>query len=200
MALFVLLGALGQTVAVHAHQRQHILADLKESAGVDGAGVVGGHGEDGLVDHAAQDVLGDGDVVHAVHVGHLGEIRRVDADEVKFTAAALDRDVHVLVGAETDDAVGQAAQHLAQEAGAHDDGAALRHVGLHAGVDALAQVVAGHAQAQIGLQQQPLQRGDGALRGGGTGGNRAGLLQQIFLTEKIHLISSVLLKERIEYF
>ena len=182
VSLFDLFAALGQTVAVDRDEREHVAADLKERAGVDRARVGGRDGENGLVDHAAQDALGNGDVVHAVHDRHFGEVRRGDADKVELAAAALDRDVEIGVGRDRDDAVRQTAQHLAEKARADDDRALFGDVRLDAGVDALAQVIARDGQPQVGLQQKSLQCGDRALGGGGARSNGAGRLDQVFFT------------------
>ena len=188
--LFQLFAALGQPIAVHGDQGQLVPLHLKQRAGVDGAHVGVRHGEDGLVDHAAQHALGQLHGVDAVHHRHFRVILGADAHKVEFALAAADLDAVVQIRADGHDPVGQAADHLAEEAGSHHDGAALGNVGLDIGIDAFLQVIAGYFHIGPGLDQKTLQRGDGAFGGGGAGSDGAGGLEQSLFAGKLHDRSS----------
>ena len=185
-----LLAALGQAVAVHGNQGQLLILHLKEGTGVDGAHVVIRHGEDGLVDHAAQDLLGQGYGIEHVHHRHFRIVLRADAHEVIFALSALYLDAVVIVHGNGHDPVGHTADHLAEETGADHDGAGLDHVRLQIGIDPFFQVVAGDLHVVLGFDQQPFQRGNGALGRRRAGGNGAGRLQQTLFTGKFHILSS----------
>ena len=131
-----ILTALGEAVSVHGNHGQALVLHVEERAGIDGAHVGRGDGEDGLIDHAAQGVLRQADRIQAVHAGHFRVIGGGHAHEVIVAAAAFDVDVIVIVGAHGDDAVRQAADHLAEEARADDHGARLLHVRLDCGINA----------------------------------------------------------------
>ena len=182
-----LLGSAREAVAVHGHQGQPVFFDLKERAGIDGAHLVGGDGEDGLVDHVLQHVLGQAYGVDGIETRQLRVILRADAEDVELALAALDGDIVLFVCGDGDDPVGQAADHLAEEARAYDDDAALGDIGLNAGYDALLEIVALDVEFILATDLQALQRRDRALGGRSAGGDVAGSLQQIFFTAEFHM-------------
>ena len=63
-------------------------------------------------------------------------------------------------------------------------------LGADIGIDALLQIIAGHTQIVTCLQQQTFQRGDRALGGSRTGGDRHSALKQIFFAAEFHWYSS----------
>ena len=173
-SLLQLFAALGKPVAVHGDQGQVLPLHLKEGAGVDGAHVRVRHGENGLVDHAAQHRLGQLNGVQHVHHRHFRVILGADAHEIELALAAAHLDAVVCIRGDRHDPVGQTADHLAEEAGAHDDGAALGHIRLNIGIDPFLEIVTGDLHIGLGLDQQSLQRRNGALGSGSPGGDGAG--------------------------
>ena len=175
-----LLAALRKAVSVNGDKRERVILDLEQRAGVYRADVTVGDSKDGLVYHALEYLLREGDVVQAVYRGHLGVVVGADAHEVEFALAALDVYVIVRVRADGDYAVRQSADHLAEEARADDDAALLGDVGRDICVYALFQVVARDAQVDPCLKQQPLKRRNRAFGSSCSGGDGAGGLKNIF--------------------
>ena len=184
-----------QTEAVHGHHGQPLVADLEQHAGMDGARLVQGHGEAGLVDHGLQRALLQRDGVLVVHLRHFRIVVGTQADHLEVRVAAGELHVELLVRVEHHRVVGHTADHVAEQLGVQHDAAALADVGLHLGADAGLHVVARQAQAVLRLQKDTLQRGDGAF-----GRHRAGhsvhrLLQKRLLTGKSHHIRRSSLSE-----
>ena len=173
-SLLQLLAALGKPVAVHGDQSQILSLHLKEGTGVNGAHVCVRHGENGLVDHAAQHRLGQLNGVQHVHYRHFRVILGADAHEIELALAAAHLDAVVCIRGDRHDPVGQTADHFSEEAGAYDDGAALGHIRLDIGIDPFLEIVTGDLDVGLGLDQQSFQSGNGALGGGSPGGNGAG--------------------------
>ena len=167
-----------QTEAVHRHHGQPRVADLKQRTGVDRTRLIGGHGEAGLVDHGLHGILLD---------GHRGQLRIVvggQPGQLKAGSAAHQLHHVFLVGGEYHDIVGQAADHLAEQAGIQHDAALLMDLGGDGGADTGLHIVAGQRQLRVALQQHTLQRGDGALGRHRPGHGTAGLLEQRFFAGK----------------
>ena len=116
----------------------------------------------------------------------LRVILRADAEDIELALAALDGNIVLLVGGDGDDAVGQAADHLAEETRAHDDDASLGDIGVDGGDDAFFEIVTLDGELILTADLQTFQSGDGALGGSGAGGDIAGPLQQVFLTAEFH--------------
>ena len=156
---------------------------------MDGAALVGGHGEAGLVDHGLQGTLSD---VHGKLVIHLRQLRIVVGGQTGQLEAGVPADQldHIfLIGGENHDIVGQTADHLAEQTGIQDDAPLLMDLGRDGGADTGLHIVAGQRQLGVALQQHTLQRGDGAFGSHGAGYGTDGLLQQRFFAGKFqHLV------------
>ena len=132
-------------------------------------------------------MLGQAHGVDGIEARQLRVILRADAEDVELALAALDGDIVLLIGGDGDDPVGQAADHFAEQARAHDDHAALGDIGLNAGYDAFLEIVALDVKFILTTDLQALQRRDRALGGRSAGGDIAGSLQQIFFTAEFHM-------------
>ena len=152
---------------------------------MDGAVFVGGNGEGRLVDHGFQDALLNGEGVLVVHLGHFGVVVGGQTQNLKPRVAAGERDHELFVGGKHDDVIGHFADNVPEQAGAEHDAAALPNIGLQAGADAGLHIVARQGQHVVALQQQPLQRGNGAFCGDGAGGGVHGKLQQRLFAGKL---------------
>ena len=184
--VFQLLGPSRKPVAVNGDEGQALLLHLEEGAGVNGAHLIRGDGEDGFVDHILEHMLGQAHGVERVEAGQLGIILRADAEDVELALPAFDGDVVLFVGGNRDDPVRQAADHLAEEPCPDHDGAALDDVGFQRGYDGLLEIVAFDGQLILAADLQTLQRGDGTLGSGGAGGDAAGRLKKIFFAAEFH--------------
>ena len=151
---------------------------------MDGAALVGGHGEAGLVDHGLQGTLSD---VHGELVIHLRQLRIVvggQAQNLKAGVAAGQMDGQIFIRRKHDHIVRHFPDHLAEQPGAEDDAAWGLDLGVHDGADAGLHVVAGQGQGIAPLQQDPLQGRNGAFGGYRPGGGVDGALQQRLFTGK----------------
>ena len=147
--------------------------------------LVGADGEQGLGDHGPQHGLGQGQGVLLVHLGQLGELLRVGGQDIELGQAALD--VHVIaVGDEGDHVIGHFPHDLRKKPGGQHQRARLPDLSGDSGLDACLQIIAGQAQGGAGLDEDALQRGDGALgrHCPGGGGYRRG--EQGLFTGKFH--------------
>ena len=185
-----------QTVAVHGDHGEPVALQLKEAAHVHRAALVGGDCEDGLLYQLAELLLLQAYGVGVVAVGQLGIVVGGQAHEAVLALAAAHCGLAAVRDLEGYHAVGQDAHHLAYELGGHDHGAAgLGHVGLEALIYTLAQVVAGHAHVGAGLDQQTLERGDGAARAGRARGGVDRRLEYVLFAGKFHFSSSSVRKK-----
>ena len=183
------LAAQRQTEAVHRHHGQPCVADLKQGAGMDGTGLVGGHRKAGLVDHGLHGPLLDGHGELVVHGGHLRIVVGGQTGQLEAGVAADHLDHIFLIGGENHDIIGKTADHLAEQTGIQDDASLLMDLGGDGGADTGLHIVARQRQLGVALQQHTLQRGDGAFGSHGAGYGTDGLLQQRFFAGKFqHLV------------
>ena len=180
------LAADGQTETVHGHHGQALFVDLKQSAGVNGAALVGGHGKGHLVDHGAQLLLLQGDGKLILHEGQLGIVRSGQTQNLEIGIAAAEMNHQAVICGEGHHIVGHTANDVAEQAGVKHDIAALDHVRGHLGADAGLHVVTGHGQLPVHVDQQAFQSGDGTLLGDSPAGHGDGALQQDFLAAKFN--------------
>ena len=176
----------GQAEPVHRDHGEPALADLKEGAGMDGTGLVGGHGEEGLADHITESILLNGEAELVLHLRQLRVVRGAEGGDVKGGVAAGQADVELVVGGKNHHIVRQAADDVTEEAGVDYQLAALLDLRADLGADAGLHVVAGDSKGRIGLEQQPLQGGDGAFGGDSPGCRVDGGLEQGFFTGETH--------------
>ena len=154
---------------------------------MDGAAVVGAHGEDGLADHGPEGLFGEGQGVLVFHCGQLREVLRVDAEQVELAVSTGDVDFQSLL-LEQDHVVGQLADDLSKQAGGEDHGTGLGDIGLDGRPDAGLLVIAGEEDGAVffGFEQKSFQSRDGAFGRNGTGSGEDGRLQQCFFTAEFH--------------
>ena len=179
----------GQTEAVYGHHGQALLVDLKEGAGVDGTGLVGGNGEAGLVDHGLQGPLLDSHRVLVVHLRQLRVVLGGQAHDLEAGVAAGQAHHIFLIRRKHHQIVRQLPDDLTEQAGVEDDAALLVNLGLKGGADTGLHIVARHGQPVAALHQNALQCWDGAFGGHGTGHGIDGALQQRFFAgETEHIL------------
>lgn len=147
---------------------------------MDRAALVGGDGESHLLDHSPQDLLLDGNGVLVLHLGKVGIVRGGKAQDIKIRVAAGEMDHHPLIGGESHDIVGHAADDVAEQPGVEHNIAALGDIGGDPGADAGLHVVAGDGQLLVGVEQQALQRGNGAFLGYGAAGDGMAFCSKTF--------------------
>ena len=149
---------------------------------MDGAALVGGHGEGGLADHGLQGLLLQGDAVLVVHLRQLRIVVGGQTQNVEAGVAAAEMHHVLLIGGKDDDIVRHLADDIAEQPGIEDDAALLPDLRLEGGADTGLGVVAGQGQLTASLQQKALQRGNGAFGGHGAAGGGDRRLQQRFFT------------------
>ena len=167
------LAAQSQTIAVHADHGQLAVLHLEQGAGMDGAALVVGDGEESLGDHGAQGGLTDIDVALGLNAGQLGELLGIGGQNVELAHAAFDID-HVAVGGKDHDIIGHLAHDLAEQSGRQNKGTLLLDLGGDGGLNTGLQIIAGELQLIAGLHQNTLHRSDGTLHGNGAGGDGNG--------------------------
>ena len=180
-----LLPAQGKAVAVHGNHSQLIALHLEQGAGMHRAAFVVADGEQGLADHGAQGFLLNGEGVQVIHHGQLGKLFRVSAQNVELTHATAHID-HIILRREIYDVVGQLSHDLAEQTGRQNKAALLGHIGRNNGTDTGFQIIARQPQHAARLDQNTLQRRDGAFLGHGARGGGYRVLQQRLLTGKFH--------------
>ena len=184
LQLFQLLPPEGQTEPVHRHHVQAHIFNFKQRAGVHRAALVGGNRKGHLLDHPPQHTLLHGHRVFVLHLRQLRVIRGGKAENIKIRVAAGNVDHHFLVGGKCDHIIRHPADNITEQTGIEHNVAALYHVGEHVGADAGLHIVAGDGQLLVGVNQQSLQRGNGAFLGHGAAGNGDGILQEYLFTGK----------------
>ena len=166
----------------YIYSRMCFLLGLEE----DGAGLVGGDGEGALLDHLPEGPLLQDHELLVLHLRELGVVRGGEVGDVEAGVPAAQMDGALAVRDEGDDVIRHLADDVPEEAGVQDQLGLARDVRVQVGPDAGGHVVAGDGEAVAGLQQQALQRGDGALGGHGAAGHGRGALQQGLFTGKFH--------------
>ena len=152
-----------QTEAVHRHHGQSLVADLKQGAGVDGTGLIDGNSKAGLVDHGLQRPLLQCDGELVVHLRQLRIVVGAEAGKLEAGIAAVQLHVELVVCLKGHHIIRQAADHLAEQSGVQHDVPCLGHCGLYRGAYAGLHIIAGQPQSLAALQQDTLQRRDGAF-------------------------------------
>ena len=194
------LTAQGQTETVHRYHRQALIADLKQRTRMDRAAFVGGHGKAGLVNHGLERILGDGHGILVVHLRKLRIVLSAQTHDVKAGVTAGQMDRVLFIGVEHDDVIGHLADDLAEEPGIDYNAAGFVDLRLKRGADTGLHIEAGQGQTLVTLQQDTLQRGNGAFGGHGAGGGGNGILQQSLLTRKSQHIDLIPFLKLHEYF
>ena len=181
----------GETEPIDGHDRQSLRADLEERAGVDRAALVRGDGEARLVDHGLERPLLDGDGILVVDLRQVGIVLGGEAGDLKARVAAAQADEELVVRGENDHVVRHLADDLAEQTRVEDDAPALADVGVEAGADTGLHVVAGDGQLLIALEQQALERRNGALRSHRPRRRVDGALQQRLFARKLQHLHHV---------
>ena len=143
--------------------------------------------EDRLANELRQQVLRDLHAGERVHGGQLRIVDGVGPDDVEVRILAGDHHV-VVLGLDRDRPLREGADDVAEDARAQDDAAGLRDRRLEGGVEALRQIVARELDGvEPGLDQNALQRGDGAFRAGGLRRDGDGGLKLAFGAGEFHM-------------
>ena len=87
-------------------------ADLEESAGVDGAGLVGGDGEGALLDHLPEGPLLENHKLLVLHLRELGVVRGGEVGDVEAGVPAAQMDGAILVVSASDGPMPQTREHI----------------------------------------------------------------------------------------
>ena len=180
------VAAAGQAEAVHGHGGDSLLGDLKLDAGVDGPGLVLGHGEDGAGDQLLQLALGNPDGPAGVHVRQLRVIIGALGGDGEGGVACPDGHLVILVHHHGDGTLGESSDDVTEELGREDALAGVGHLGLHVVGDGGFHVIAGEAQTVSRPAEDTLDDGKAALGGHGAARNVQTLNQHIFFTGKTH--------------
>ena len=180
-----------QPVAVHRHDRDALVLDLKQAAGVHRAREILACRKDRAGDHLAQLRLRDADALVGFHVRQLRVIVGAGRRDGKRRDTAADGNLEIFVHLHAHRIVRQLADDVKEQPRGHDARARLGDVGVQTHGDARFQIVARqHDLHAARLQQDPLQRGDGALlrhRARGDGDRRD---EPDFFTGEFHFSTS----------
>ena len=135
----------------------------------------------------AKDRLLDGHGVLVLHLGKLGIIRSGEAGDIKVCVAAGNMNGELIIRCENDDVIGHAADDITEETGVQNNVAGGLDLRRDGGADAGLHIVAGDGEIFTHVEQQALQRGDGAFGGNGPGCYVDGALEQnLFAAELDH--------------
>ena len=190
------LTAKRQTEAVDRDDGQTVVADLEELAHVNGTGLVRGDGEGGLLDHGAQRLFRQGYGILLLDLRQLRKVGGGEGENVEVGIAARKMDHELFIGREGDHIVGHTADDVAEQARGEDQLTALLLLNGKAGADAGLHIVAGDGQHTVAaLEQETLERGNGAFRGDRAGGGGDGVLKKELFAGKFHIAIPFLKKE-----
>ena len=120
--IFRVPGAAGQPEAVHGDHGDGILRDLHQAAGLDGAGLIFGHGEDRAGDHGLQRGLRHGHAALAVDVRQLGIVLGIHGRDLEEGRARTDGDLLLVVDGDGDHFVRQLPDDIKEQASGHGSG------------------------------------------------------------------------------
>ena len=184
--VFRVPGAAGQPEAVHGDHGDGILRDLHQAAGLDGAGLIFGHGEDRAGDHGLQRGLRHGHAALAVDVRQLGIVLGIHGRDLEEGRACTDGDLLLVVDGDGDHLIRQLPDDIKEQASGHDARACLLDLGTDVDGDARFQIVARELQRDARPEKHALETGNGALLCDGAARNGQGRDQQRFFTGKLH--------------
>ena len=148
--------------------------------------LVGGNGESHFFNHSPQNLLLDGDGILVLHLREIRVIGGTESQNIEIRVTAGEVDHLLIVGSESYHIIRHPPDNIAEQPGVQHDISSLGDIGGNTGTDTGLHIITGDGQLPVRMEQQSLQRGDGALLGHGTACHGDSVLQKDFFTAEFH--------------